>query len=1586
MNLTIDTQAIERFLHGSNPKQYVVSIEASYNTNFVYLITNNPSIGKKIEKHSYKPFLWFKHDVVNVLYGGKKLKQIEAAKRFGIKTKRLRVSNENGDIPDRLANGYCYTATCSKSYNDLVNFFKEGGVNPFEKQYSKLFFMFAPAEQFMIQTGIRMFKGMEDYDDLHRLQFDLETEGLFASKNAIFQIGIRDNRGFEEVLESKGNTPQERRDSERLNIIRFFEIISEIQPDVITGYNSESFDWPFYVERGIRLSVPIEQIAFGLDGTTRFKRKPAMLKLGNEMEPFMQTYLWGYNVIDISHSVRRAQSINSDIKSWSLKYITQYSEIAKKNRVYVPGDKINSIWADKENKYAFNNTNGDWYRISERMPLKENYEIMEGDYIVQRYLLDDLWETEQIDITFNQAAFLISKLLPTNYSRSSTMGTATQWKLIMASWSYENDLAIPETEAKRDFTGGLSRLLELGYSRNVVKFDYAALYPKSQLTHNVFPKLDISGVMKGLLEYIVDTRDKFKFLTDKHKKIVKKLKAELEENINNYSPEKLEQLRKEIDENKTLQSRYDKKQLPLKILANSWFGAYGAPYIFNWGDTDCAEETTCLGRQYLRLMVKHFHEKHGFKPLVGDSVTYDTPVYIKYKNGELDIKPICDLFNDNSKFLDKEGFRDYEEKPFEILTVNGWKSINYVYKHETTKQIHRIITKDRLVNVTEDHSLFQDGVQIKPSNLKRGDKIDVYNNLEKFDTTSNISEESAWLYGFFLGEGSANCARTRKKDYTSRKSGNVKTYITKRSDWKISNTKTHWLEKLNEILKTSFNQIGIIKNHLKSSGVHDLVVHNADFTNQFCNEFYTSYREKKVPSFILNSSDRIKRAFLEGACASDGYGDTLDTCIGIGMKSQVAMAGIALLFKDLNIEYKINSRKDKENFITLLLKNRYKNGDFSSFKNKSRKKSNEVWLNKNIKNKDTDGYVYDISTEDGTFIGGIGLVNLKNTDGMNFSFPDDVDKFKYLAKGSHWKTTDYANQELSGLDAVLAEFNETYMLGRMGLDIDDIYNSTINFSRKNYANDMNGKVKLVGNSIKSKKMPTYIEDFLGKAIRLLLDGNGKAFINLYYEHVDKIYNYNIPMVKIASKSKVKSTISDYKKRASKKNKAGNPLPKQAHMELAVNAGLEVNLGDILYYVNTGTAKSHGDLKSVKKENGMTEIQMNCKLIDAALVESDMEVIKEIETLKKILLDIDKNDVEKIEEMQNQILEKEGTLYKEDYNVAKYLEAFNKKVKPLLVCFDLEIRNEILLTIKKEKKTKIEKLTERKIFTEHQCQLVSGMSNKKGDQDTYEELMTMEDKEIKFWMKVEKLPNNMLPEEWNEIQIDYIERKRIERLEGIGNEKKYLDDIFRRLEFDELKKIKTLFVLPDDVILIASVNDNYEFVSRKWDFTLCDLNDIFKYEKEAIQRSIWYQMENLHADDRYEQWIEYTTIGDKNELIDVVMSGDAAPIDITQSIEIIQDNIEKFESTRPKIKSNKKKITDDEEDNDDEDSEEDNKRDEEIILEAEPEEYKPELDGLVPDDFFEATEATIEKYPPEQKIEPIKKVPDIIKVSLNNWNF
>lgn len=63
------------------------------------------------------------------------------------------------------------------------------------------------------------------------------------------------------------------------------------------------------------------------------------------------------------------------------------------------------------------------------------------------------------------------------------------------------------------------------------------------------------------------------------------------------------------------------------------------------------------------------------------------------------------------------------------MTRSGFTDISYVYKHKTNKLLHRIETKNGLIDVTEDHSLF-DGLrnEIKPKNIKRGDSIEVYNN------------------------------------------------------------------------------------------------------------------------------------------------------------------------------------------------------------------------------------------------------------------------------------------------------------------------------------------------------------------------------------------------------------------------------------------------------------------------------------------------------------------------------------------------------------------------------------------------------------------------------------------------------------------------------------------------------------------------------------------------------------------------------------------------------------------------------------------------------------------------------------------
>lgn len=959
----VPSDVISRFIEGRDPQKYIVGVEGEYFTTDIKLIINDPNRGKKhIETKSLKPFIYCKPEAFKYLYGGNRLNFKRAMREFGVKWKKLITTDANGFEPDRLTNGFTYMFYTNNPYQKLLSFFKEGGLDVFKcadsikkimgiplknalppEIDSKLFMTLSPVEQYMVQSGKRLFKGFDSYDDLHRMHFDIETSGLDPKRDRIFQIGIKTNKGFEKVLEVKGDTKKEERMLERKVITNFFQIIDYFKPDIIAGYNSEFFDWDFILQRAEILGLDIKEIAKTLNKDKKLTRRDSTVKFGADTEHYQQTNMWGYSIIDIAHSVRKAQAINSEIKSWSLKYITKFQGANKPNRVYVPGDKIFTTWHDDENKYAFNETNGDYYKINEDRGLEDGYEEKTGAFIVERYLIDDLWETEKVDFEFNQAAFLLAKLVPASYMRSTTMGTAALWKTIMLAWSYENNLAIPNYETKREFTGGLSRLLETGYAKDVVKLDYAALYPNIELTHDIFPDLDISGVMKGMLLYIAETRDKYKALK------------------NEYGAKG----------DKAMSNFYDTQQLPLKILANSFFGSFGAPYIFPWGDIACAEETTCRGRQYLRLMVKHFTENYGFRVLVLD------------------------------------------------------------------------------------------------------------------------------------------------------------------------------------------------------------------------------------------------------------------------------------------------------------------------------------------------------------------------TDGANFAIPETVNEIKYLVKGNHRLTMKKAGETLTGVDAVVADFNEKYMIGRMGLDIDDICTSTINFKRKNYANnilkgyddnnDPKIKLKIVGNTVKSKSLPTYLEEFMDKGIRLLLDGNGYEFIELYYEYIDKLYNYKIPIAKLASKSKVKKTNSQYIEDCKKVNIAGNPMPRQAHMELILVNNLTPGLGDVIYYYNTGTSKSHGDLKTVTdKKTGEKSIQLNCKMIS----EED--------------------------------LEKNPDLLVEDYNLPRYISAFNKRISGLLVCFSKEIRDRIIIDVKKDRKTKEYMLEEREFFSEEQCKLVAGEPLDEGDQDTYEALMTMEDKELKFWTSVNKLPNSTTAKQWAEEKAKYLD--------------------------------------------------------------------------------------------------------------------------------------------------------------------------------------------------------------------------------------
>ena len=165
----MDKNIFEHFLEGKDDQKYIISVESSYDTNYVHLIVHDPVEGKRIEKHKYRPFLWLKELDYRRFYKGNKNEIRNKMIKHGISFKKLIYEDKDGNIVDRLENGYRYIVHSTQSYSSLLDFFKYGGLSPHDNR--DIFLTIGTTEQFLIQTGKRLFKGMEDYDDVHRLPY-----------------------------------------------------------------------------------------------------------------------------------------------------------------------------------------------------------------------------------------------------------------------------------------------------------------------------------------------------------------------------------------------------------------------------------------------------------------------------------------------------------------------------------------------------------------------------------------------------------------------------------------------------------------------------------------------------------------------------------------------------------------------------------------------------------------------------------------------------------------------------------------------------------------------------------------------------------------------------------------------------------------------------------------------------------------------------------------------------------------------------------------------------------------------------------------------------------------------------------------------------------------------------------------------------------------------------------------------------------------------------------------------------------------------------------------------------------------------
>lgn len=367
----------------------------------------------------------------------------------------------------------------------------------------------------------------------------------------------------------------------------------------------------------------------------------------------------------------------------------------------------------------------------------------------------------------------------------------------------------------------------------------------------------------------------------------------------------------------------------------------------------------------------------------------------------------------------------------EVWTGNEWSRVRRVIRHKTIKKIYRVLTHTGCVDVTEDHSLLDPELnKIKPTELAIGSKLyqsfpptedfldvefkdaliegkvyecikckehklffEFYENYKKIckecvykdnhkkerktynnqyvseteyirNLSRNLNENLSYVWGMFFAEGSCGAYVYKNNNKYS---------------WAINNQDMNLLKKCKDILEKEEPLFGWkILDTMKSSSSYKLVpLGNMRFiVNKWRKLFYDKEGYKKVPYFILNSNDEIKKSFFNGYYEGDGDKHTYNKIsqYKFDIKGKIGAHGLFTLLYSLGLNVGINTKNKKENIYTLHTCKNYRNMENAV------KKIIDLGETK-------DEYVYDIETESGLFSGGIGKIVLKNTDSCYISFP-----------------------------------------------------------------------------------------------------------------------------------------------------------------------------------------------------------------------------------------------------------------------------------------------------------------------------------------------------------------------------------------------------------------------------------------------------------------------------------------------------------------------------------------------------------------------------------------------------------------------
>lgn len=803
-------------------------------------------------------------------------------------------------------------------------------------------------------------------------------------------------------------------------LLKWRDLMIELDPDILTGYNIFGFDFSYMYDRSKELGIQnsFMKLTRFQDRIAEFKEnKLSSSALGDNILKFIN--MEGRILIDLMKVVQRDHKLDS----YKLDNVAEH--FLKMNKHDVSPSDIFMLQKGGSNDRK----------------------------IIANYCLQDCSLCNslmmKLEIIANNMGMANVCSVPLSFIFMRGQGIKI-FSLVMKQCR-EEGLLIPVKKFKEgqedeedSFEGAivLEPKEDIYINHPVSVLDYASLYPSSMISENLshdmlvleekynnlpgIEYLDISydiydnnknkvkeqvcrfvqppnqekGVIPNILMKLLkargETRKRMKLMSatviNDNSTIQGYIKNDTFETDSKYNITKYN-----IDDLKDIEPAYTSFQIAVldglqnayKITANSLYGQLGAKtsqlYL-----KEIAACTTATGRKMI-LMAKDFLETNYNADVVyGDSVTGYTPIIIKQENDVRyeTIESVAVKYGNNHwrtmksvQHLEEIQPKEYCEMTddIETWTDNGWTKLIRVIRHKLAehKNIIRVLTHTGVVDVTDDHSLLTTsaiGIQpISPKEICIGTDLLHYQLPEWTNclTTNDFlitNSDKARIMGMFMGDGSC---------------GTYNCKCGEKSSWAINNSSMELLLLYKNLCEKVFPSFTWkILNTLKSSHVYKLVPTKPEkygYMKQFIQEFRSIMyynnddKSKIVPHCILSANRDIREAFWQGLYDADG--EKLNY-IRIDQKSMISAASIYALGKSLGYSVSINARKDKLNIFRLTF-------------TKGLQRKNPNGVKKIITIPSYQGYVYDLTTENHHFAAGVGQMIVSNTDSIFVIFPND---------------------------------------------------------------------------------------------------------------------------------------------------------------------------------------------------------------------------------------------------------------------------------------------------------------------------------------------------------------------------------------------------------------------------------------------------------------------------------------------------------------------------------------------------------------------------------------------------------------------